>query len=80
MHVHCTVAPSRREILLFVQENDTRKSSLNAIEAISSIGAMVIKIPARPQDLNTTKNFIHNFKRKLRQGALNYKILNKELN
>ena len=48
-------------------------------EALNNIGAEVGKIPARSPDLNPIENVFHNVKQKLRQDALDNRIVNEEL-
>ena len=65
--------------LLFLQEKDPFQNSSKAIESLKDIGAEVVKIPQRTPDLNPIENCIHNVKRKLRQDALDKKIVCEDL-
>ena len=72
-------AAKGKDKLLFLQDNDPSQNSAKAKEALNNIGAEVVKIPARSPDLNPIENFFHNVKRKLRQDALDNRIVNEDL-
>ena len=73
-----TVATGK-EKLLFLQDSDPSQNSAKAKEFLKTIGAEVVKIPPRSPDLNPIENFFHNVKRKLRQDALDKKIICEDL-
>ena len=52
---------------------------MKAKDTLNNIEAEVVKIPTRSQDLNPIENFCHNIKRKLRQDALDNRIVNENL-
>ena len=72
-------AATGKEKLLFVQDNDPSQNSAKAKESLKTIGAEVVKIPPRSPDLNPIENFFHNVKRKLRQDALDKKLVYEDL-
>ena len=72
-------AATGKEKLLFVQDNDPSQNSAKANESLKTIGAEVVKIPPRSPDLNPIENFFHNEKRKLRQDALDKKLVYEDL-
>ena len=72
-------AAKGKDKLLFLQDNDPSQNSAKAKEALNNIGAEVVKSPARSPDLNPIENFFHNVKRKLRQDALDNRIVNEDL-
>ena len=72
-------AAKGKDKLLF-QDNDPSQNSVKATEALNNIGAEVIKSPARSPDFNPVETFFHNGKRKLRQDALDNRIVNEDLN
>ena len=62
-HKHC----GRR---IFVMDNDPSQTSKVAMEALASIEAELLKIPARSPDLNPIENIFHLVKRDLRDEAI----------
>ena len=72
-------AAKGKDTLLFLQDNDPSQNSAKAKEAPNNIGAEVIISPARSPDFNPIENFFHNVKRKLRQDALDSRIVNEDL-
>ena len=72
-------AAKGKDKLLFLQDNDPSQNSAKAKEALNNIGAEVVTLPARSPDLNPIDNFFHNVKRKLRQDALDNRIVNEDL-
>ena len=55
---------------LFVMDNDPCQNSKIAKAALENIGANILKIPPRSQDLNPIEIIFHNVKRTLREEAL----------
>ena len=72
-------AETRKENLLFLQDNDPSQNSAKATESLKAIGAELVKIPPRSTDLNPIQNLFHNVKRKLTKGALDTKIVCEDL-
>ena len=72
-------AATGKEKFLFVQDNDPSQNSAKANESLKTIRAEVVKIPPRSPNLNPIENFFHNVKRKLRQDALDKKLVYENL-
>ena len=72
-------AAKGKDKLLFLQDNDPSQNSAKAKEALNNIGTEVIKTLARSPDLNPIENFFHTVKRKLRQDALDNRIVNEDV-
>ena len=72
-------AETGKEKLLLLQDNDPIQNSAKATESLKVIGVEVVKIPPRSPDLNPIENIFHNVKRKLRQDALDKKIVCEDL-
>ena len=72
-------AATGKEKLMFLQDHDLSHSSAKAKESLKTIRAEVVKIPPRSLDLNPIENFFHNVKGKLKQDALDNKIIYEDL-
>ena len=68
-----------KEKLVFLQDNELRQNSTKATESLKAIGKEVVKIPPQSPHLNPKGNFFQNVKRKLRQDALDKKIVCEDL-
>ena len=62
--------------MFFLQDGDPSQNSAVAYEALDSIGASMIAIPARSPDLNPIENIFHLVKQNLRKEATVKKITN----
>ena len=62
-----------------MQENDPSQNSAKANESLKTIWAEVVKIPPRSPDLNPIEHFFHSVERKLRQDALDKKLVYEDL-
>ena len=56
--------------MFFLQDGDPSQNSAVAYEALNSIGASIIAIPARSPDLNPIENIFHRVKQNLRKEAI----------
>ena len=72
-------AAKGKDTLLFLQDNDPSQNSVKAKEALNNIVAEVVKSLARSPELNPIENVFHNVKRKLRQDALDNRIVNEDV-
>ena len=59
---------------LWLQDGDPSQNSASAKEAMKSVRAQLLSIPARSPDLNPIENFFHLIKRKLNNDAIEQNI------